>query len=323
MHRECWSTIRIRVTLQSMRKISLILIGLLALVVTESFAQRKWTVETLPMVHLQDSTRYVCNPDGVMSTTATREVDALLLKLEQDKGVETVVVVVKSIEGDDPYRFGMELGRKYGIGRKEQNSGLIVILCTHDRSYQILTGRGLEGTLPDAICRRVENRVMVPLLKKQQWDDAIFETMKALDGILRKDPNLKREIAEDETHPFIILLILAFIACAIYSFYQAAKKASTQVCPNCRQKTLSRISVSTVRTQSGYFRRTTWRCKQCGYEKHDDTPTNSNSSDGGMPPIFFPYGSGGRRTGGFGGGGFGGGAFGGGSFGGGGSGGRF
>ena len=323
MHRECWSTIRIRVTLQSMRKISLILIGLLALVVTESFAQRKWTVETLPMVHLQDSTRYVCNPDGVMSTTATREVDALLLKLEQDKGVETVVVVVKSIEGDDPYRFGMELGRKYGIGRKEQNSGLIVILCTHDRSFQILTGRGLEGTLPDAICRRVENRVMVPLLKKQQWDDAIFETMKALDGILRKDPNLKREIAEDETHPFIILLILAFIACAIYSFYQAAKKASTQVCPNCQQKTLSRISVSTVRTQSGYFRRTTWRCKQCGYEKHDDTPTNSNSSGGGMPPIFFPYGSGGRRTGGFGGGGFGGGAFGGGSFGGGGSGGRF
>ena len=306
-----------------MRKISLILIGLLALVVTESFAQRKWTVETLPMVHLQDSTRYVCNPDGVMSTTATREVDALLLKLEQDKGVETVVVVVKSIEGDDPYRFGMELGRKYGIGRKEQNSGLIVILCTRDRSYQILTGRGLEGTLPDAICRRVENRVMVPLLKKQQWDDAIFETMKALDGILRKDPNLKREIAEDETHPIIILLILAFIACAIYSFYQAAKKASTQVCPNCQQKTLSRISVSTVRTQSGYFRRTTWRCKQCGYEKHDDTPTNSNSSGGGMPPIFFPYGSGGRRTGGFGGGGFGGGAFGGGSFGGGGSGGRF
>ena len=323
MHRECWSTIRIRVTLQSMRKISLILIGLLALVVTESFAQRKWTVETLPMVHLKDSTRYVCNPDGVMSTTATREVDALLLKLEQDKGVETVVVVVKSIEGDDPYRFGMELGRKYGIGRKEQNSGLIVILCTHDRSYQILTGRGLEGTLPDAICRRVENRVMVPLLKKQQWDDAIFETMKVLDGILRKDPNLKREIAEDETHPIIILLILAFIACAIYSFYQAAKKASTQVCPNCRQKTLSRISVSTVRTQSGYFRRTTWRCKQCGYEKHDDTPTNSNSSGGGMPPIYFPYGSGGRRTGGFGGGGFGGGAFGGGSFGGGGSGGRF
>ena len=323
MHRECWSTIRIRVTLQSMRKISLILIGLLALVVTESFAQRKWTVETLPMVHLQDSTRYVCNPDGVMSTTAPREVDALLLKLEQDKGVETVVVVVKSIEGDDPYRFGMELGRKYGIGRKEQNSGLIVILCTHDRSFQILTGRGLEGTLPDAICRRVENRVMVPLLKKQQWDDAIFETMKVLDGILRKDPNLKREIAEDETHPFIILLILAFIACAIYSFYQAAKKASTQVCPNCQQKTLSRISVSTVRTQSGYFRRTTWRCKQCGYEKHDDTPTNSNSSGGGMPPIFFPYGSGGRRTGGFGGGGFGGGAFGGGSFGGGGSGGRF
>ena len=306
-----------------MRKIFLILISLLALVVTESVAQQKWTVETLPMVHLQDSTRYVCNPDGVMSTTATREVDALLLKLEQDKGVETVVVFVKSIEGEDPNRFGMELGRKYGIGSKDQNSGLIVILCTHDRSYQILTGRGLEGTLPDALCRRVENRIMVPLLKRQEWDAAIYQTMKALDEILRKDPNLKRELADAAPNPFTLLLIFAFIACAIFSFYQVAKKVRTQVCPNCQQKALSRISISTVRTRNGKFQRTTWRCKQCGYEKHDDTPTDSNSSGGGMPPIFFPYGSGGRRTGGFGGGGFGGGAFGGGSFGGGGSGGRF
>lgn len=306
-----------------MRKIFLILISLLALVVTESVAQQKWTVETLPMVHLQDSTRYVCNPDGVMSTTATREVDALLLKLEQDKGVETVVVVVKSIEGDDPYRFGMELGRKYGIGSKDQNSGLIVILCTHDRSYQILTGRGLEGTLPDALCRRVENRIMVPLLKKQEWDAAIYQTMKALDEILRKDPNLKRELADADPDPFTLLLIFAFIACAIFSFYQVAKKVSTQVCPNCQQKALSRISISTVRTRNGKFQRTTWRCKQCGYEKHDDTPTDSNNSGRGVPPIFFPYSGGHRSSGSFGGGGFGGGFFGGGSFGGGGSGGRF
>ena len=306
-----------------MRNIYIWFVGILSLVVVETFAQKKWTPETLPMVHLQDSTRYVCNPDGVITLPTVREVDALLLSLEQDKGVETVVVVVKSIEGDDPYQFGMELSRKYGIGSKEQNSGLIVILCTHDRSYQILTGRGLEGTLPDALCRRVQNRVMVPLLKKHQWDAAILETMKALDEVIRQDANLKREQKDSGTNPLIFVLIVLVIGVTVYSFYQTAKIFSTQVCPKCQQKTLSRISEQTVRTQRGQFRRTTWRCKQCGYEKHDDTPTNdsNHNSAGGIPPIFFPFGGGSRRSGGF--GGFGGGSFGGGSFGGGGSGGRF
>ena len=192
-----------------MRKMYFWFIGFMSLIVVECFAQTKWTPETLPMVHLQDSTRYVCNPDGVLSVGTQHEVDALLLALEQAKGVETVVVVVKSIEGDAPYEFGMQLSRKYGIGSKEQNSGLIVILCTEDRSYQILTGRGLEGTLPDAICRRVQNQVMVPLLKQGLWDSAIAETMKTLDGIIRQDPTLMRTYAEEDIDPFVLVIIIA------------------------------------------------------------------------------------------------------------------
>ena len=91
----------------------------------------------------------VCNPDGVLSADATQRTNLLLKALEKDKGIQTVVVVVKQLEGDDPYQFGMDLARKYGIGNK-QRTGLIVILATEDRSYQILTGNGLEGTLPDA-----------------------------------------------------------------------------------------------------------------------------------------------------------------------------
>ncbi|MBR4296695.1 MAG: TPM domain-containing protein [Bacteroidaceae bacterium] len=306
-----------------MRNIYIWLIGILSFTMIEAFAQKKWTPETLPMVHLQDSTRYVCNPDGVMSSPTTHKVDSILLKLEQDKGVETVVVVVKSIEGDDPYQFGMELGRKYGVGDKKQNSGLIVILCTEDRSYQILTGRGLEGTLPDAICRRVENRVMIPLLKEQQWDAAILETMKALEGIIRQDPSLMREWEDQEADPIILIIFIVIIGAAIFSLYKMAAVANTRICPRCQQKTLKKSGGTTLRTKSGYFRRTMWRCKQCGYEEHNDTPTsppNHNSSNG-IPPILFPFGGGSSR--GFGGGGFGGGSFGGGSFGGGGSGGRF
>ena len=306
-----------------MRKMYIWLIGFMSLIVAECFAQTKWTPETLPMVHLQDSTRYVCNPDGVLSIPTQSEVDQILLALEQAKGVETVVVVVKSIEGDDPYEFGMQLARKYGVGSKEQNSGLIVILCTEDRSYQILTGRGLEGTLPDAICRRVQDQVMVPLLKEGLWDSAITETMKTLDGIIRQDPELMRTFAEEDVDPLVLVAIIAFMLLFVYSIYKAVELANTRICPKCQQKTLVKTKTSLVRVKSSYYARTQWRCKKCGHEEQRDEPTHNPNAGGmrGVPPIIFPFG--GSRGGGFGGGGFGGGSFGGGSFGGGGSGGRF
>ena len=308
-----------------MRKIYIWLIGVMSLIVVECFAQTKWTPETLPMVHLKDSTRYVCNPDGVLSASTQFEVDALLLALEQAKGVETVVVVVKSIAGDDPYEFGMQLSRKYGIGSKEQNSGLIVILCTEDRSYQILTGRGLEGTLPDAICRRVQNQVMVPLLKLGLWDSAIAETMKTLDGIIRQDPTLMRTYAEEDIDPLVLVIIIALVALFVYSIYKTMVMVNTRVCPKCQQKTLVKTSSSVLRIKNRYYTRTKWRCKQCGHEEQHDEPTNNPhvNGTGGVPPLIFPFG-GSRGSGGGGGlGGLGGGFFGGGSFGGGGSGGRF
>ena len=131
----------------------------------------KWKPETLPMVFLQNDHRFVCNPDGVLSDSAVARADSILYTLYKQQGVQTVVAAVKQLDGDDPYEFGMALARKYGIGNK-QSTGLIVILATEDRAYQILTGRGLEGTLPDAMVRRVENRIMVPLLKNKDWDAA-------------------------------------------------------------------------------------------------------------------------------------------------------
>ena len=161
------------------------IITLLFILSAASSSARKWTPETLPMVHLKDATKYVCNPDGILKPATVDSADALLSALERDKGVQTVVVVVKQLEGDDPYSFGMALGKRYGIGDGKQRTGLILILATEDRSYQLLTGNGLEGTIPDAISRRIQNRVMVPELKKGDWDKAISNTLKSIDGYVR------------------------------------------------------------------------------------------------------------------------------------------
>lgn len=319
----------------NMKRMYVLLIGIFVCA-TLSLTAQKWTPETLPMVHLQDARRYVCNPDNILRITTIDSIDTRLYALEQDKGVETVVIVVKSIEGNDPYEFGMQLSRKYGIGDKKQNTGLIVMLCTEDRSYQILTGRGLEGTLPDAICKRVENQVMVPLLKQGDWDGAMLATIKVLDGIIRGDKSINKELEEENigaTIFFGVLLILLITGLV----FLVIIPMGVRVCPHCGKKKMKIHKRCVIKKQPferlNYFHmsynRVIWKCEACGYEENEDQhiPSDrSNTSGGGFTPFIFPTGGGrssGGFGGGFGGGGFGGGSFGGGSFGGGGAGGRF
>ena len=103
----------------------------LLLVVLFSFLSimaEKWTPESLPMPYLRDARQHVCNPDEVLSNAVVDSLNVLLTQLERDKGVQTIVVVVKQLEGDDPYDFCMQLGRKYGIGSKKQRTRLILSL---------------------------------------------------------------------------------------------------------------------------------------------------------------------------------------------------
>lgn len=281
-----------------------------------------WTPETLPMVHLRDARRYVCNPDGVLSQAAVDSADAAFARLERDKGIESVAVVVKRLQGDDPYSFGMALGRKYGIGDKRQNTGLIIIIAVEDRSYQILTGRGLEGTLPDAVCRRVENRVMVPALKRGDWDAAIVGTVKAIDAYVRGDDTIGPGDRDDDASDRIAGLVGAGIIVLILVWLAfLGKRPSRRLCPRCGKHTLRKVGEKAYRKGRKRMLHTRWRCTSCGYEEtREENDGTSGGIRGGsfVPPFIFGAGLG-RGFG----GGFSGGSFGGGSFGGGGSGGRF
>ena len=286
-------------------------------------AVAQWTVDKLPMVHLQDARRYVCNPDGVLSQEAVQAIDARLMALEKQTGVQTVVVVVKSLDPDDPFEFGIDLSKKYGIGLKGKDTGLIVILATEDRSYQILTGEGLEGTLPDALVNRIQDQVMVPKLKDGEWDAAMVSTIEALDGVIRQDAELieQYELEEEEMTWGEILLIIVILAGIIAFLWYICWRSSK--CPKCGQHSYGYVGEKRVVLDGKRKIVKTYRCKKCGYEHNEteDDPDSGGGGGGALATSMLLWGvgralGGGGRSGG-------GGSFGGGSFGGGGSGGRF
>lgn len=292
-----------------------------------TLSTKEYKVEEVPMVHLQDRSRYAINPDGILSAQAVAAIDTTLFALEQKTGIQVLVAVLEHIEGGDCFEFAYQLGQRNGVGRKEQNSGLVILLVTGERCIQFATGYGLEGVLPDATCKQIQVRYMNRLLGQERWDEGMLAGIEAVRNILEgTDEFTPGEEKADDEDLWILLALLVFLIGGSGAILWLAYRHRTK-CPSCGQHTLHQVSVRTVsRFLGSRTEEVTYRCSHCGYTKketrrrNEDNDIHPGSSSG---PFMGGFGGGSFGRGSFGGGSFGGGSFGGGSFGGGGAGSRF
>ena len=299
-----------------MRKLAFIL-----LLITSLFGQAKeYTIQEIPMVHLQDRTRYVSNPDGILSSSAVETMDSILFALEEKTGIQTLVVAVTGIEGGDCFDFAYRLGKEMEVGQKERDNGLVILLSTDERCIQFATGYGLEGIIPDAICKRIQSRYMVVHLEKGDWNTGMVEGIRALNGYLDGSmENLENEEGDVDTALIIFLIVIigsVLLSGTIIAIYG-------NQCPKCKKKhALQRIASHVISNKYGVITsEVTYLCKYCGHQKvvkEKTTDPNYRGPRNGGPTVFMGGGGFGH-----GGGGFSGGSFGGGRFGGGGAGSRF
>lgn len=290
-------------------------IGVLLLLLCTLFAGAKvYRVGDVPMVHLQDRTRYVSNPDGILSPSSVATIDSLFFALEEKTGIQVLVAVLTGIEGGDCFDFAHRLGQENGVGQKGRDNGLVVLLSTEERCVQFATGYGLEGVLPDAICKRIQQRYMVEHFADDDWNTGMVNGMRAVCGVLDGSMENPADDEEDDMIAVVIFIALIFGGIGIIAF--AVWYGSR--CPRCGKHDIARVDSRVVeRHGSMYVRETTYTCKDCGHSftrRSTSVDSNNRGSRGGMI-----IGGGGFSRG----GGFGGGSFGGGGFGGGGAGSRF
>lgn len=299
----------------------LLSICLLAIVSCASLSvcAKVYTVKDIPMVHLQDRMRYVSNPDGILSQQAVATMDTVLCNLEQETGVQTLVVAVEDIEGGDCFDFAYRLGHDNGVGQKKKDNGLVILLVTGERCIQFVTGYGLEGDLPDAICKRIQERYMNPCFREGRWDDGMVAGIRAVRAQLT---GTGKPLTADDDEDLSLGLWIMAVGILLFSVFGWLLSRQSSKCPNCKKHTLQRISSRIVSRENGVITEdTVYQCRNCGHivtrrNKRDDDSFH-NTRRGGGPFI------GGFGGGSFGGGGFSGGSFGGGSFGGGGAGSKF
>lgn len=199
-----------------------------------------------------------------------------LVRYSDSTSTQIVIAIIASTNGENINYLGAQWGQKWGIGQEGKDNGILIILAREDRKIAINTGYGVEGSLTDALSKRIIENIILPQFRSgdyyaglEKGSDAIFQVLLG---------EFKEDRTFDTTGSFPFSSVLPFIIFIVILFILWSRKGNN----NGRGGRRGGLSVWDMIILSNMGR--------------------SSSSSGG-----FGGGSGGGFGGGFGGGGFGGG----------------
>ncbi len=156
-----------------------------------------------------------------------------------DSTTTQIVVMIRSDIGDyDKSSYAFELGTRWGIGRKDKNNGVVMLIKSTppDRGIFIATGYGTEGALPDITAGRIIRNTMAPYFRQQQYYEGINagvdDIIKALAGEFKDD-----DAAEGGDVPIgmILIALLFFVAIFVFIAWRLRKRGGTWYTNNSRR----------------------------------------------------------------------------------------
>lgn len=139
---------------------------------------------------------YINDYANIISPETEEYIYEKSVKLNEIDGTQIVVVTVKNLEGRSIEDYSLELARKFGIGSKEKNNGLLLLLALEEREFRVEVGTGLEGILPDGKTGRFQNQYIIPYLKENNFDEGIKNGYNAFYNEIVEMNKLDLEIAE-------------------------------------------------------------------------------------------------------------------------------
>ena len=143
--------------------------------------------------NIADRRVYVSDPAGLVSEADEATANAILWNLRQQTGVEAAIVVVPTT-GDMPIEdYATELFTKWGIGKKDVKTGLLIVIATEQGEARIATGYGLEGLIPDISAKKIIDRSIVPYMRQNDVGGAVKAVASDVANIL-SDPAAAEEL---------------------------------------------------------------------------------------------------------------------------------
>ncbi len=106
-------------------------------------------------------------------------------------GVALVVATFPDLGGEPIEEFANRLYEAWGIGKKGEDKGLLILLAIKERRIRVETGYGVEGILPDAKVGAIMDRYIIPYLRRGRIGEGLYSGLLAFAQVVAEEEGVE------------------------------------------------------------------------------------------------------------------------------------
>jgi uncharacterized protein len=174
--------------------------------------------------------RYFNDDAHVVSASIADQLNAKLKNFEKTTSDQVVVAVYPKMESDSSIDdYTVRVARAWKVGQKLKNNGVVLFVFIQNRQMFIQVGYGLEGALPDALCKQITEYEIKPRFKAGDYAGGLTAGVDAILAATQHEykgngttVNQGAYHSSDLTRTMIVLAIILFIAIRLMSSRRGA-----------------------------------------------------------------------------------------------------
>ena len=168
--------------------------------------------------------KYINDFAGVINSADKKVLKKILLNLEKRTGIELTIVTVDSIynyeTGDKSIEsFAKRLFNTWGVGKKETNNGIMLLLAVTDRKIRVQLGQGYPDRY-NSLMKNVIDDKMIPYFKEGDYSRGIYE---GVQGIISTVTKKVSWLSFYKYHIILAILIVVMLFAGINMLKQGKK----------------------------------------------------------------------------------------------------
>ena len=201
--------------------------------------------------------RLVNDLAGVLSDQEVSTLENKLVAFNDSTGTQIVVVTVNDLGDYDKAEFTYTLGQKWGVGQKDFNNGVVIMVKPFGGQGQrhafIATGYGLEGVIPDAIAKRIVENEMIPYFRENRFYEGINAAINVIMGLASQEFTAQAYVNKKRVKQGIPAIAVVIIVIVFIVLMSVAKKRHITLGYKPNIWTLLWLMSQANRSHSGYF----------------------------------------------------------------------
>ncbi|MDB5148151.1 MAG: hypothetical protein JWQ57_2171 [Mucilaginibacter sp.] len=167
----------------------------------------------------QRSNTLVTDYTNTLNPADKQRLESKLVAFNDSTSTQIAVVILKSTGSYDINDYGVQLLRKWGIGQKDKNNGVLVLVAIGDRKMSIQTGYGAEGALPDIVTQDIIQNDLKPHFKQNDYygglDAGTNSILKAMKGEYKAAKKQQKQ-SNGGSAGFIVIIIVVVILILVF-----------------------------------------------------------------------------------------------------------